>query len=791
MGISRVNNNLASQAQRSLNSLNELIQQNFERLSSGSRINRAGDDAAGLRIANRLQSEFLGLNEAINNTQNGINLINTGDRALGSVTDSLQRIRELAIQAGNTGVNDSNALQAIQSEINQQIDEIGRVANTTQFSGQRLFNGDLAPSAGVRPGTSDRGVSIDSSNLTSSENFLSITQVQQQSAIITAGDPAGQIQVLNTGVQNATDIAVSEGSFFNTTANAAAAGGDALTDLSFNGAQVQNSGTISFRGVLSDGETEFTGSIQVSALTDLAGGGGAAASLQDAIQSAIDTAEQGAGIDSAGGTNQGETNVSFDAASGRLQFAGAGEGVSNFNIDFTVLDAGGDVQNQSGTTRAAEIGGQATGAQIGNSVNDITGSTFQSDELQIEVSDVVAGQQRSVESSAFTQAGGGGVDASTNLIGSAFNGVTLAQGDTIEIQGTNADGTTFNSAITVSTVDGAAGNGAAITFQDLVDELNVRDQTQAAGGIGNQSGFTDATAQLTSGGAIQVTDDIAGSSQTNFTLTVNDNSAGGGTFGTIAEQATLTQEGLDQSATLSVNGGPGQRVTAGDTVTLTGPDANGEQGQVTLTVGENLSNGTDTIQNQRAEFVGALNGGPQVRFSAGEQDVRFTSGNNTGETLTLDFDEIVDVPGVGAENSATVIISATGRQANFQIGAQAGQSLGVSFGDIRPESLGISDIDVTQEGGVDRALESIDQALGQVDELRGALGATSNRLSATADSLAVASENVLASRSRIADADIASESTRQATNELLLRLNTSVQAQANQLFGSIFTDLLR
>ncbi len=797
MGISRINNSLTSQAQRSLNSLNNLIQQNFERLSTGSRINRAGDDAAGLRIANQLQTNLISLNEAVNNAQNGINLINTGDQALGGVSDSLLRIRELAIQAGNTGVNDPQAIQAIQAEINQQIDEIGRVAGTTQFNQQRLFNGDLAPSAGIRPGTTDPGLSVDDSNLTSTQNFLSITQTQQQSAAITGGEAQGQPQTINTGIQNASDIAVSTGSFFNTTGGAAAAAGDALTDLSFNGAQVQNGGTIAFQGVLSDGETEFSGSIQVSALSDLAGGGGASTSLADAIQSAIDQAEQDAGIDSAGGTNTGETNVGFDAGTGRLQFSGAAEGVSNFNIDFTVTDAGGDVQNQSGATRALEIGGQATGAQIGNSVTAITGSTFESGELDIEVTNVIAAQERTVETSGFLDSGGGAANAASNLIGSVFNGVTLAQGDTIAINGANADGTTFNSTITISTVDGAAGNGAAVTFQDLVDELNVRDQTQAAGGIGNQSGFTDATAELTSGGAIRVTDDVAGSSQTNFSLTVNDNSAGGGTFGTIAEQATLTQEGFAQSATISVNGGQTQQVEAGQTVTLTGPDANGGQGQITLTAGNNLSNGTDTIQNQRAEFAGALNGGPQVQFSAGEQDVRFVSGNRPGETLTLDFDQTVDVPGIGTENSTTVVISATGRQANFQIGAQAGQQLGVSFGDIRPQSIGlgdgrsVADIDVTQEGGVDEALSIIDQALSQVDSLRGELGAASNRLASTTDNLSVASENLLAARSRISDTDFASESVRNATNELLLRFNIGVQSQANNLFNSVFSDLLR
>lgn len=798
MGISRINNNLNTQTQKTLNSLSDSILKNFQRLSTGNRINQAGDDAAGLRIANQLQSNLLGLNEAAANAQNGVNLINTGDQALGSITDNLQRIRELAISAGNTGVNDPSARRAIQDEISQRIDEISRIANNTQFGGNRLFNGDYAPSAGVRPGTPDRGVNVDSSNLTTSENFLQITQDQAASAAVVGGEAAGQPQVVNLGVQNSQDIAVSRGTFFNTATSSSAAAGDALTNLSFNGAQLQNGGTINFRGVLADGVTEFSGSFTVGAGTNIDAGGGSGVSLVDTIQSAIDAAEQGAGVDSVGGTNAGETNVSFNASTGRLEFAnGASQGVSNFALTLSSVTAGGQLQNTSGTTRDAQIGGAASGAQLGNSVTAITGSTFSTGDISIEVSNVVAAQARSLQSSAFSGAGGGAVNASTNLIGSVFNGATLAQGDTVTINGTNADGTNFSSTITISTVDGAAGNGAAVTFQDLLDELNNRDRSTAAGGTGNQSGFTDATAALTTGGAIRVTDDTAGTSQTNFTLTVNDRSSGGGTFSTIAEQANLVTEGFAQTASVSVNGGPAQQVTAGQTATLTGPDANAGQGRGTLTIGDNLSAGTDVIQNQQAQFTGALNGGPQVQFSAGQQDVRFVSGSRPGETLTLDFDQTIGVPGTGSANAGTVVISATGRQANFQIGAQSGQQLGVSFGDVRPRALGfggdrtVASIDVTREGGVNEALNIIDRALGQVDDLRGQLGAASNRLSSTADSLSVASENVLASRSRITDANVASLATRNASDQLLLQFNLGVQSQANNLYNKIFSDLLK
>ncbi len=798
--MTSINNNLSSLSSiQNLIGLNRSINTNMNRLTSGLRINQAGDDAAGLSIANRLNSQFRGLGEAFDATQTGINLANVADSSLDTVNQNLQRIRELVVQSGNTGVLDQSAQQAIQLEINQYVDEIGRIANTTQFGSNTLLNGDFDSSAGIRPGTPDMGVNVDDSDLTTRENFFNITRVQEGSATIVSGNDPGAATI-NAGIQNQQDIAVTQGTFDDGTG--AAAAGENLTNVTFNGAALQAGGTIAFSGVLADGVTEFSGSFQISAGSDIAGGGGAGTSLADAIQASIDAAEMEQGVNSAAGTNAAETNVSFNATTGRMEFSnGAVTGVSDFNVNFTSLDANNRVQNTTATTRAAEIGGAATGAQVGNAVTAITGNTFDTGTLTIEVSDVTQAQARVVESNvSFQQAGGGAADLTTNLIGSVFNGATLAQGDTISINGTNADGSTFTNTITVSNVDGSAGNGAAVTIQDLVDELNVRDRTNAAGGIGRQSGFEDATARLTSGGNLQLVDDVAGTSQSNFNITVNDRSAGGGTFATISDSANTVTAGNDQQATVRVNGGPAQRVRAGENATLYGRpgDSNGAgASQITLRMGDNLSNGTDEINVTREEFSGSLNGGPNVRFGAGAQDVTFNNGIRQGETLTLDFDANVNVPDAGEGAFSTVVISAVSREANFQIGANAGDRMGMRFGDVRPGSLGLgkgrslNDIDITEAGGVDEALAIVDQAMEQVNQTRGEIGAVTNRLEATANNLSVASENLLASRSRIMDADFARESTRNSLNQMLLQSNINVQSQANNLYNNMFLDLLR
>ena len=117
MGLTRINNNVAAiNANRNLNNTSLALQVSLERLSSGLRINRAADDAAGLSISENLRAQINGLNRAIDNASEAINLVNTAEGALTETTNRLQRIRVLAVQAANTGTNDAVALQAIQDD---------------------------------------------------------------------------------------------------------------------------------------------------------------------------------------------------------------------------------------------------------------------------------------------------------------------------------------------------------------------------------------------------------------------------------------------------------------------------------------------------------------------------------------------------------------------------------------------------------------------------------------------------------------------------------------------------
>ena len=136
-----VNTNVSSlNAQRQLFDSGNKLSTSFERLSSGFRINRAADDAAGLQITDRMTSQVQGLNQAVRNANDAISLAQTAEGALQEVTQGLQRIRQLAVQSQN-GINTSADRLALQKEVSAIKQEISRVAATTQFAGVDVLSG--------------------------------------------------------------------------------------------------------------------------------------------------------------------------------------------------------------------------------------------------------------------------------------------------------------------------------------------------------------------------------------------------------------------------------------------------------------------------------------------------------------------------------------------------------------------------------------------------------------------------------------------------------------------------
>ena len=149
-----INHNMSAMFATRAEGLTEFSQQkDMEKLSSGLRINRAGDDASGLAVSEKMRSQIRGLNQASTNALNGISFIQTTEGYLQETTDIIQRIRELAIQASNGIYSDEDRMQ-IQVEVSSLISEVDRIASSAQFNGMNMLTGRFARPTGENTVTS-------------------------------------------------------------------------------------------------------------------------------------------------------------------------------------------------------------------------------------------------------------------------------------------------------------------------------------------------------------------------------------------------------------------------------------------------------------------------------------------------------------------------------------------------------------------------------------------------------------------------------------------------------------
>ncbi len=143
-GYMIINHNMSAlYAQRQTGLTGTRIQKDIEKLSSGMRINRAGDDASGLAVSEKMRSQIRGLNQAVRNIQDGVSFIQATEGYLTATTDVMQRIRELAVQAAN-GIYSAEDRMQIQVEVSQLVDEVDRIASHAQFNGMNLLTGRFA-----------------------------------------------------------------------------------------------------------------------------------------------------------------------------------------------------------------------------------------------------------------------------------------------------------------------------------------------------------------------------------------------------------------------------------------------------------------------------------------------------------------------------------------------------------------------------------------------------------------------------------------------------------------------
>ena len=157
MAISVVTNVASLRAQRNLNKTANAMTGHIEKLSSGLRINKAGDDAAGSAISSQLTAQEQGLKQANRNANDGVSLIQTAEGAMGEMTGIVQRMRELSVQAANEGTMDTTERGYLDQEFQLLESELDRIVNVTEYNGQKLVDGSVSTGVSFQVGMNNTG----------------------------------------------------------------------------------------------------------------------------------------------------------------------------------------------------------------------------------------------------------------------------------------------------------------------------------------------------------------------------------------------------------------------------------------------------------------------------------------------------------------------------------------------------------------------------------------------------------------------------------------------------------
>ena len=203
-----INHNLSSLFASKMEGLNsQALQKSMEKLSSGERINRAGDDASGLSISEKMRSQIRGLNQASRNIGDAISFTNVAEGHLQETTDVLQRIRELAVQASNSVYSDEDRAQ-IAVEVSQLVAEIDRIASSAEFNGMRLLTGRFAKESDIvmqfqAGANADQNIRAYIGTMTAQALGLTSIQGTDEKISISSSDDANTtISILDEAIKN-------------------------------------------------------------------------------------------------------------------------------------------------------------------------------------------------------------------------------------------------------------------------------------------------------------------------------------------------------------------------------------------------------------------------------------------------------------------------------------------------------------------------------------------------------------------------------------------------------------
>ncbi|EAR09464.1 flagellin [Reinekea blandensis] len=733
-----INTNIASlTAQRNLNTSQGANATALERLSSGLRINSAKDDAAGLAISTKFESQVKGLNVAIRNAGDGISLAQTAEGALGSMTENLQRIRELAVQSSNATNSDDDRV-ALQQEVKQLMAEVSRTASETNFNGRNLLDGTFKGTFQIG---ADAGQTVDVqiSELTA-EKLGASDQVGVSSIGTDYGISNGDL-VLN-GVQIGPSSATDD--------TASTIGGDASA--------IAKVATIN-RYSDETGVTAFANENEVNGSTMAANGGTTATVILNGVS-----------INLQATTN----NNDVEKAATRQSVIEA----INAKSDQTGVVAT-DGGNENGVILTAEDGRNIT---LTSGATQITEEAFGLGTVHTAAAAQTTGTSVGVYEAGFTLVANG--DTKTiNIEGGDGTG-TGDLANTGLTEGSYKRETSVYSTEAVTVTSATAATAARVTNVAIAEgDLVINGVTiGASSSVDDKASDTVANSSDASASGIAVAaainrsaDDTGVTAYVNETVVVG--VTGAATAATAGDSIGIMINGVDigdvvsqgdiqkdRAATIdAINNKSGQTgvmaTDNGEGITLTAADGRNISVALVETGAGTAAQGQFGL-SETVDGIGAIADGATSTLAAATFD---TGASTTYSTVRLESAGTIDID---AGSNGTTGLTDTG----FARGEYGGGMDGTY----------LKDVDISTFQGAQDAITAIDNALKTVASQRAELGALQNRFESTSSNLQITSENLAAANSRIRDADFAAETAELSRTQVLQQAGISILAQANQ-----------
>ena len=796
----RIQHNItAMNSYRNFSNNTSALNKNLEKLASGYKINRAGDDAAGLAISEKMRAQISGLEGATKNAKDGISLIQTAEGALTEVHSMLNRMVTLAEQSANGTYQDELDRDQLQKEIGNLRDEIDRVADSTNYNGLKLLNGDL-----------------DYAKETVTVADSAITDIAANDYAAKGASPAFSVANVENRPEARATQQVAEFTVD-------------LSDITFNGFKANDTVTLKI------GKNEITTKLVAADVTD-----------RNALAKAL--AQSGRKLDD---FNTNHNDYVVHDATGETVGKTTDEWRKAYN-DAKTADAENDAstgeQAHSANHKYIEIDGHYY--EMSATGTDAKIKFTQVDKMDENADDINPSFEVGISSAQASD---------TKKIGHNDNGGQDPQWRVTDTKSGLAIGTTHQARATVSidfsqlkdadrlvagektytfklgqnsttdvTQDASTGLiDLSDIFKEDADQLDETKQKQAmarivdaiaAGGNGTRDAGTKAASAIWTTGNAGVEDGVGTMTFQSLGSWKNDGNAvdatpnsgayiGGKDTNPLVDhrtelkvQAQFYSEREEAAATTSFTLDV-TKIKAGDTFTIDGKTfefTDGADASDKANVAVDLSSlgvASGLLKSQQGEVgkimkkvvEGATTNGvvtePAIKLEDGTNKYSFKM---EGDKVTLTSREDKNTTKFESRVSAEVKTPTTttyGKGLVLQIGDTADEynKMSVSVSDMHSNALGIGEIDISTQDGASEALDKIKNAVNMVSDTRGNLGAMQNRLEHTINNLGVMRENVQNAESLIRDTDVAEEMMAYTKNNILNQSAQAMLAQANQL----------